>query len=154
MPTLSEKRTLHYASRFSDHNDFEVGAVNVNTDEVESKLDSVISNTSHSTFALSVGNTISASGSITTATTDFGLASPRVKVNYIGNCTSNSLNIIVEVSQNNVDFYPLHSFVFTQIGINFSCMGQTNFRYLRTKLTDTSGSSNTINLEMVAKSVF
>ena len=47
MPSLSEKRLLHYANKFNHHSNNELGDINVNTDELETKLDSVIINTNH-----------------------------------------------------------------------------------------------------------
>ena len=51
MPSLSEKRLLHYANKFNHHSNTELGAINLNTDELESKLDSVIINTNHNQYS-------------------------------------------------------------------------------------------------------
>lgn len=155
MTSLSEKRYIARLnkSKHEDRDAINMENVNLNTDELETKLDSIIINTNQNEYSSSHTTVIPASGSFTTASTDFGAVTDRHKIHTLGNLTSNLVNISMELSHDNVTFYKDHAFNFTILGNSFSCLGQTNFRYFRLKVVDLSGSSNTLNMEIVAKNI-
>jgi len=127
--------------------------VNFHNKLTNDKLDTIITNTFANEYASTYSTVISGSGTFTTASTDLGAATDRHKIHILGNLTSGLVNISMELSHNNVTYYKDNAFNFTILGNAFSCMGQTNFRYFRIKVVDTSGSSNTLNMESVAKNV-
>jgi len=154
MPSLSEKRLVHFANKFNQHSNNELGDINVNTDQVETKLDSVIVNTNHNQFSGSFSGSVAGSAtSISIASTDLGNSSAIHKLQVVGTTTNSNIDNVLQVSSNNSDWYDLTTFVITITGTKFSGCGDILFRYFRMNTTNNTGSPITIAVEHSSKNL-
>ena len=155
MSTLAEKRKFHYEARHT-HNEtnLSLGNIDLNTDQVEAKLDTIISNTSHNEFTGYSSTVIGGGATATTITAvDLGSASAPHKINIVGTTTHNNIDNIIEVSNDNVTYYELPNIVISVVGTKISAIGDICFRYFRMKTTDNTGSPVTVVIEYNAKNI-
>ena len=154
MPSLSEKRLLHYANKFNHHSDNELADINVNTDELETKLDTIISNTNHNQYSGSSTTVIAGHTTETTiASVDLGASSALHKLQIVGTTTHSNITSLVEVSNDNINWFINPQFSIAIIGTTLSGIGDICFRYFRMKTTDNTGSPLTIVVEYSAKNL-
>ena len=154
MPSLSEKRLLHYANKFNHHSNHELSNININTDEVETKLDTVIINTNHNQYSGSSNTVIAGHATETTlASVDLGANSALHKLQVVGTTTHNNIDNVIQVSNNNSDWYDLTHLAVPIVGTKFSAMGNICFRYFRMRTTDNTGSPVTIVVEYSVKNL-
>ena len=154
MPSLSDKRLIHFANKYNHHSNTELGHINVNTDELETKIDSVIVNTNHNQFSGSSTGPIAGSAtSVTIASTDLGNSSAIHKLQVVGTTTNSNISNVIQVSSNNSDWFDLTTFVITVTGTKFSGCGDILFRYFRMNTTNNTGSPITVNIEHSAKNL-
>ena len=117
MSTLSEKRKFIYEARHS-HNDTNLTLENIdmNTDELEQKLDTIISNTNHNTLINGEYNfTILAGVTVETPVINIGSQSGQYLFQFAGTESSTNLDYTIWTSTDNVTFYPLPSAVAVKI---------------------------------------
>ena len=154
MPSLSEKRLLHYANKFNHHSNTELGAINLNTDELESKLDSVIINTNHNQYSGSSTTVITGHATSTTITSvDLGVSSALHKLQVVGTTSHSNIDNVIQVSNNNSDWFDLTHLAVPIVGTKFSAMGNICFRYFRMETTDNTGSPITVVVEYSVKNL-
>ena len=156
MSSLTEKRRFHYEHNLS-HNSTNVtlGDIETNTDDLEAKLDVVIANTSHNEYTGSnIGIVVGGHAtSIVIPTVDLGSASAPHKVNIVGTTTHNNIDVILQVSSDNITYYDLPNITISTIGTNISGIGTLCFRYFKVNVTDNTGSPITVNIEYSAKNI-
>ena len=155
MSTLSERRKFIYEARHS-HNDtnLTLGDIDVNTDEVETKLDSLITNTNHNSFSGYTSTSIAGSATNTViSSTDLGASSAPHKLQIVGTTTNTNIDNVIQVSNDNSNFYDLPSFVVSVVGTKLSGIGDICFRYFRMNTTNNTGSPITVVVEYSAKNI-
>ena len=156
MSSLTEKRRIHYEHSLSHNStNISLGDIETNTDDLEAKLDVVIANTSHNEFTgSSVGFVVAGHATSTVIpVVDLGSASAAHKVNVVGTTTHNNIDVVLQVSSDNVTYYDLPNITISTIGTNISGIGDLCFRYFKINVTDNTGSPITINLEYSAKNI-
>ena len=155
MTSLSQKRAATYQHSLggSSHNS-SLGQINLNTDELETKMDSIILNTNHSEYTGSSTTSIPAS-SITNviSAVDLGSSSAPHKINIVGTTTNTNIDCIFQVSNDNITYYDLPHFVNTIVGTKFSGIGDICFRYFKLNVKDNSGTPISVSLEYCAKNI-
>ena len=155
MSTLSEKRKFHYEARHS-HNEtnLTLDSINMNTDDLETKLDTIIVNTTHNSFTGS-SNTIIAGNSTSTtiSSVDLGASSALQKLQVVGTTTHNNIDNVIQVSSDNINWFDLTHLIVTTVGTKFSAMGNICFRYFRMRTTDNTGSPVTVVVEYSVKNL-
>jgi len=154
MTSLSDKRFLAHANKFKQHSNVELGNINLNTDQVETKLDTIIINTNHNQYSGSSNTTIAAHATETTiASVDLGANSALHKLQVVGTTTNNNIDNVIQVSNNNSDWFDLTHLAVPIVGTKFSAMGNICFRYFRMRTTDNTGSPVTIVAEYSVKNL-
>tara|TARA_R110000823_G_scaffold226032_1_gene353784 strand:- start:256 stop:723 length:468 start_codon:yes stop_codon:yes gene_type:complete len=154
MPSLSEKRLLHYANRQNAHSNTELSDINLNTDELETKLDTIISNTNHNQYSGSSTTIIAGHSTETTIpSVDLGSSSAVHKLQIVGTTTHSNIISLLEVSNDNINWFINPQFSLAIIGTTLSGIGDICFRYFRMKTTDNTGSPITIVVEYSAKNL-
>tara|TARA_B110000037_G_scaffold222480_1_gene297532 strand:- start:247 stop:714 length:468 start_codon:yes stop_codon:yes gene_type:complete len=155
MTSLSQKRAATYQHSLggSSHNS-SLGQINLNTDELETKMDSIILNTNHHEYTGSSTTSIPAS-SITNviSAVDLGSSSAPHKINIVGTTTNTNIDCIFQVSNDNITYYDLPHFVNTIVGTKFSGIGDICFRYFKLNVKDNSGTPISVSLEYCAKNI-
>ena len=155
MTSLSEKRSAayHHSLHSSGHNS-NLGQINLNTDELETKMDTIISNISNNEFK-GVSSASVAGGTTNTliSAVDLGSASSPHKINIVGTTTHSNIDCILQVSNDNITYYDLPQFIITVVGTKFSGIGDTCFRYVKLNVTNNTGSPVTVALEYCIKNI-
>ena len=156
MTTLSQKRQIHYEHQLA-HNGMNVtlGEIETNTDDLEAKMDTVIANTSRNEFTGNNTGLVIAGHATETAiaSVDLGSSSAPHKINIVGTTTQNNIDVILQVSNDNITFYDLPNITISTIGTKISGIGDICFRYFKVNITDNTGSPVTINLEYAVKNI-
>ena len=156
MSSLTEKRRIHYEHSLSHNStNISLGDIETNTDDLEVKMDSVIANTSHNEFTgSSIGFVVPG---LTTSTVipvvDLGSASAAHKINIVGTTTHNNIDVVLQVSNDNVSYYDLSQINISSIGYKISGIGDICFRYFKVNITDNGGSPVTVSLEYAVKNI-
>ena len=155
MTSLTTKRRLAYEhSRTPLPNiNLDASAINLNTDELESKLDTLNVNTIANEFTLSYASTIAAAAIDLSSSIDFGTSLNRHHVQIVATTTNTNTDCILQVSSDNVTYFDLAQFSIPTIGTKISGIGDVNFRYLRVATTNSHSSSIDLNLLIVAKNI-
>lgn len=156
MSSLTEKRRIHYEHQLA-HNNMNVtlGDIETNTDDLEAKMDSVILNTNHNEFTGSaIGFVVAGHATSTVITTvDLGSQSAPHKVNIVGTSSHNNIDVVLQVSNDNVTYYDLSNITISIIGNKISGIGDICFRYFKINVTDNTGSPVTVNIEYAVKNI-
>ena len=147
MSTLAEKRKFIYEARHT-HNKTNVtlGNIDLNTDQLETKLDSLIVNTNHNEYINSTTATIGAGATTSTSATDLQTSTSIHHLQIVGTTTNTNLDIKLKVSTDNVTYYEMPSISLTTIGTVLSGCGDLNFRYYKIDITNNHGSSVDVTL--------
>tara|TARA_R110002153_G_scaffold184206_1_gene337394 strand:+ start:380 stop:847 length:468 start_codon:yes stop_codon:yes gene_type:complete len=155
MTSLTEKRAAayHHSLGGTSHNS-SLGQINLNTDELETKMDSVIVNTNHSEFTGTSTISISASSTANViSAVDLGSGTAPHKINIVGTTTDTNIECIFQVSNDNITYYDLPHFINTVVGTKFSGIGDICFRYFKLNVKDNSGTTITVVVEYCAKNI-
>lgn len=156
MSSLTEKRRIHYEHQLA-HNNMNVtlGDIETNTDDLEAKMDTVISNTSHNEFTgSSIGLSVAGGATVTAITAvDLGSATAPHKVNIVGTSSHNNIDVVLQVSNDNVTYYDLSNITISIIGNKISGIGDICFRYFKINVTDNTGSPVTVSIEYSVKNI-
>ena len=141
MSTLAEKRKFSYETRHT-HNKTNVtlGNIDLNTDQLETKLDSIIVNTNHNEFINNTTATIASSATTSTGSTDLQNSSAIHLLQIVGTTTNTNIDIKLKVSTDNVTYYEMPSILLSAIGTVLSGSGEINFRYYKIDITNNHGS--------------
>jgi len=156
MSSLTEKRRIHYEHSLSHNStNISLGDIETNTDDLEVKMDSVIANTSHNEFTGSAIGFVVAGHATSTVipVVDLGSASAPHKINIVGTTTHNNIDVVLQVSNDNVTYYDLPNITISTIGTNISGIGDLCFRYFKVNITDNTGSPVTVSLEYAVKNI-
>lgn len=97
-------------------------------------------------FSNSHSLSIPGNSSHTTATTDLGADSGVYKINIAGTSNVSNIDIVVQVSMDNLTFYDYNESIFTISAGKISGSFDLTFRYFKLEIKDNSGSTATINL--------
>lgn len=154
MTSLTEKRKASYHHSIAHIGNQSLSDINLNTDELETKMDTIISNISNNEFK-GLSNTNVAGGATGTliSAVDLGSGSSPHKINIVGTTTHTNIDCILQVSNDNITFYDLPHFINTVVGTKFSAIGDTCFRYVKLNGTNNTGSPVTIALEYCIKNI-
>ena len=155
MTSLTEKRAAayHHLLGGSSHNS-SLGQINLNTDELETKMDSIILNTNHHEYTGSSTTSIPASSTVNViSAVDLGSSSAPHKINIVGTTTNTNIDCIFQVSNDNITYYDLPHFINTVVGTKFSGIGDICFRYFKLNVKDNSGTPISVSLEYCAKNI-
>ena len=118
------------------------------------KLDSLITNTNHNSFSGYTSTSIAGSATNTViSSTDLGASSAPHKLQIVGTTTNTNIDNVIQVSNDNSNFYDLPSFVVSVVGTKFSGIGDICFRYFRMNTTNNTGSPITVVVEYSAKNI-
>lgn len=156
MSSLTDKRRIHYANSLTHNNtNISLGDIETNTDDLEAKMDSVILNTNHNSYTGSnIGLSVAASTTATAITAvDLGASSAPHKVNIVGTTSNTDIDVVLQVSNDNVTYYDLSNVLISTIGLKISGVGDICFRYIKVNVTNNTGSPVTINLEYAVKNI-
>ena len=139
MSTLSEKRKFIYEARHS-HNDTNLTLENIdmNTDELEQKLDTIISNTNHNTLINGEYNfTILAGVTVETPVINIGPQSGQYLFQFAGTESSTNLDYTIWTSTDNITFFPLPSAVAVKTNGYVALEYNIMFQYHKLKIENT-----------------
>ena len=155
MTSLTEKRAMAYHHSLDTHaTQSSLGKINLNTDELESKTDSLIVNTNHNEFTGTSTTTLAASSTANViSAVDLGSGTAPHKINIVGTTTDTNIECIFQVSNDNITYYDLPHFINTVVGTKFSGIGDICFRYFKLNVKDNSGSPVTVVVEYCAKNI-
>tara|TARA_R110002074_G_scaffold109327_2_gene235783 strand:- start:1134 stop:1601 length:468 start_codon:yes stop_codon:yes gene_type:complete len=153
MTSLTTKRRLAYEHSMNRLPNISLDAtqINLNTDELETKLDTIINNTYANKYSLNYSTTIAGNATDRTTAIDFGTSLDIHKIQVVGTTTHNNTDCILEVSEDNITYYELSHHQITIVGTKISGSIDINFRYCRVAITDNTGNPITVNLLVVAK---
>ena len=135
MTTLSERRAAHHL-----HQAMGGGRFN---DEVEPKLDAIISNTNHNSITGSLDATLIAGGIGTSSTIDIGENSGVYKFQWAGTESNQNVEYVIHTSNDNVTFHPYPSAVALKINGYISIEYDCVFRFHKLIITNTHASHGT-----------
>ena len=116
----------------------------LNTDEIEPKLDQIITAVAHTVMDISVSTVIIAGLTTTMAPVDISGSNGIFKFQFAGTLTHSNMSFAVEVSQNNVDWHPF-PILFTTINNNVSSTYDMVYRYHRISVSNNTGGNHSIN---------
>ena len=151
MTTLTSKRKFHYENKHPNTS-LGLSQIHLNTDELETKLDTIITNTYANKYSLTYNATIAGNSTDRTTAIDFGSALDIHKIQVIGNISiPSNIDCVFEVSEDNITYYELSHHQITVVGNKISGSIDINFRYCRVAITDNTGNAVTVNLLVVAK---
>ena len=155
MTSLSQKRAAAYNHSISGSSaNAALGKINLNTDELETKMDTIIANTNHSEFTGVSSTSISANATVNVVgAVDLGSGSGPHKINIVGTTTHTNIDCIFQVSNDNITYYDLPHFINTVVGTKFSGIGDICFRYFKLNVKDNSGTPISVSLEYCAKNI-
>jgi len=141
--SLTEKRKIHYQKQSAGNIDF-------NTNEIEPKLDSVISNTAHSVFCQNLSTQVINGGfTFNMPILDIGNSDGPFKVQIAGSET-HSLNYTLKVSHDGTTYYP-YPLVITNLNGYISSTFDLTFRYSYLQIQNTTGTDHSVNLILCAR---
>lgn len=143
MTSLSEKRASSYHQSLRSDNKNELDSIDLNTDEVEAKLDSIISNTNHNSINGSLDATLIAGGVGTSSTIDIGTNSGIYKFQWAGTESNQNVDYLIHTSNDNLTFHPYPSAVALKINGYISIEYDCVFRYHKLIVTNTHASQGT-----------
>lgn len=142
MASLSEKRALyHQYLRGSNKN--ELDNIDVNTDEVEEKLDTIITNTNHNSVTGTMDATLIAGGVVNSSTIDIGINSGIYKFQWAGTESNQHVDYVIHTSNDGITFHPYPSAVALKINGYISIEYDIVFRYHKLIATNTHASQGT-----------
>ena len=143
MPSLSEKRASGYHQSLQIDNKPEIDNINLNTDELEEKLDTIISNTNHNSITGSLDSTLIAGGVVSSSTIDIGINSGVYKFQWAGVESNQNVDYVIHTSNDNITFHPYPSAVALKINGYISIEYDCVFRYHKLIVTNTHASQGT-----------
>ena len=124
MTTLSEKRLAQFQNKIH----LQVGqALDDNTDEVETKLDSIIANTANNSVFGSVVKANTAGEVSSTPSVDFGANSSLMNVQFVGTTSHSHYDMEILVSNDDLNYFVLNSAVLYKT---------KNYQYTRIKFSN------------------
>ncbi len=144
MSTLSEKRKFHYEARHS-HNEtnLTLGNIDMNTDDLETKLDTIIENTNHDTLVNGEYNfTITAGATSETPAVDIGSQSGQYMFQWSGTESTTNLDYTIWTSTDNITYYPMPSAVAVKINGYIAIEYNMMFQYHKLKIENTHASQS------------
>lgn len=142
MTSLSQKRAsaYHHSLGGSSQNS-SLGQINLNTDELETKMDTIIANTNHDTLVNGEYNfTILATETSETPSIDIGDQSGQYMFQFAGTESSTNLDYTIWTSTDNITFYPLPSAVAVKTNGYISLEYNMMFQYHKLKIENTHAS--------------
>jgi len=144
MSTLSEKRKFYYEARHS-HNEtnLTLGNIDLNTEGLETKLDTIIANTNHDTLVNGEYNfTLVGGGTGETPAVNIGAESGQYIFQWAGTETSTNLEYTIWTSTDNVTYYPLPSAVAVKTNGYIALQYDMVFQYHKLIIVNTSPSQS------------
>ena len=148
MSSLSQKRFVAYQNKtLHKSHENELDQIESNTDEVETKLDSVIENTAIDSYSGSISFSFTGTETLYTPVLDLGVKSKCYNFAWVGVESSSNFDYTIEVSSDNITFYPYPASVFLRSGSNVSTNYSIPFRYHKLKIIHSHSSTQTVNLQ-------
>tara|TARA_R110000764_G_scaffold33011_7_gene74157 strand:+ start:684 stop:1148 length:465 start_codon:yes stop_codon:yes gene_type:complete len=148
MTSLTEKRKASYHHSIAHIGNQSLNDINLNTDELETKMDIIIANTNHDTLVNGEYNfTILATESAEIPSIDIGSQSGQYMFQFAGTESSTNLDYTIWTSTDNITFYPLPSAVAVKTNGYVSLEYNMMFQYHKLKIENTHASqTNTVTL--------
>ena len=143
MTSLSEKRASAYHHSLRSGNKKALDNIHLNTDELEEKLDVVISNTNHNSLKGTLDSTLIAGGVATSPTIDIGINSGIYKFQWAGTETNQNVDYVIHTSNDGVTFHPYPSAVALKINGYISIEYDCVFKFHKLIVTNTHASQGT-----------
>jgi len=142
MTSPSNRKAINHLIRNNRHRDQNKEII-LNIDDIEPKLDQIITAVGHT--VLEISNTAGIANGVTHTfpTVDISNLNGIFEFQIAGSLTHASANFELEVSQNNIDWYPFPT-VFTIMGTNVSATFDMVFRYHRIKVTNNTGANYSV----------
>ena len=114
----------------------------------------MIINTNHNQYSGSSTTVIAGHATETTiGSVDLGISSALHKLQVVGTTTHSNVDNVIQVSNNNSDWFDLTHLAVPTVGTKFSAMGNICFRYFRMRTTDNTGSPITVVVEYSVKNL-
>ena len=152
MNSLTSKRNHAYRQKQNLQNlTLDIDKIETNTDEVENKLSSVITNTENLLYSGIVNFTHAASETLSTPSIDITSSSKIFNFQWIGTTDSSHLEFTIHASNNGVDFFPIPSALFLKTGSNLECSYPMPFRYHKLTVVNTHASTASTSLQYAAR---
>lgn len=147
MTSLSTKRQIAYHSSLNSHHE-SANQINLNTDELESKMDTIISHTSNNTSSNHLTSTIVVGGTVTSSITNFSTSTDIHFCQVVGTTTNSDIDIQVLVSLDNITYYKLPQFNITTLGTLIYGSSDINFQYFKVRITNTHP-TDSIDIDLI-----
>lgn len=142
MTTLTSKRKFHYENKHPNTS-LGLSQIDLNTDELESKLDTIIANTNHDTLVNGAYNfTIIAQAVAETPVINISAESGQYMFQWAGTESSTNLDYTIWTSTDNITFYPLPSALAVKTNGYVSIEYNMMFQYHKLKITNTHASQS------------
>ena len=152
MNSLTSKRNIAYEQKTHRNSlQVEIDKIETNTDEVESKLDSVIANTNNLLYSGIVNFTHSATETLSTPSIDITNSSKMYTFHWIGTTDSTHLDFTIHASNDNITFFPLASALFLKTGTSIECSYKMPFRYHKLTVINSHSSIAATSLHYSAR---
>jgi len=145
MTSLSEKRYIARLnkSKHEDRDTVNMENVNLNTDELETKLDTIIENTNHDTLVNGEYNfTLIGSAEGETPVIDIGNQSGQYLFQWAGTESTTNLEYTIWTSTDNITFYPLPNALAVKTNGYISMQYEMMFQYHKLKILNTHASQS------------
>ena len=148
--SLTDKRKHHYEYTRTPRTSVSLGNIEINADEVENKLDSVITNTLVVPITGNIVSVLGGGATVNSSPIDIGLTSGVYKVQWAGTESVAHLDYTLMVSSDNITYHPFHSVVALRFGVGggtISLEYNMVFRYHKLKIVNTDAAvSATVDL--------
>jgi len=116
----------------------------VNIDEIEPKLDQLITAVGHTVIDIANTTTVAGGATHVFPEVDISPGNGIFEFELAGQLGHANMDFSLEVSQNNIDFFPF-PIIFQILGTNVSATFDMVFRYHRISVTNNTGSSYSVN---------
>tara|TARA_R110001592_G_scaffold147315_1_gene371770 strand:- start:441 stop:902 length:462 start_codon:yes stop_codon:yes gene_type:complete len=142
MNSLSSKRFHAYEKKNTNNNiKIKLDNISENTDDIESKLDTIIASTNTNVFYGNIGFTFVSLQTLSTPVIDIGVNSKTYNFSWVGIDNSSHLNYSIEISIDNVTFYTLPSALFLSTGTNVEGSYSMPFQYHKLVISNSHSST-------------
>ena len=144
MTSLNDKKYIAKLAKINARHTPHLSDINLNTDDLEPKLDTLILNTAHNSYNTTLTTTLIGNSHTHSSTVDLGNTSFIHHIQVVGTTTTTHLDFTLQVSLDNVTFFDYTKILIHSVGTNITGAGDINFRYYRVLITNTHASDSDI----------
>lgn len=142
MTSPSNRKAINHLIRNSRHRDQNKEII-LNIDDIEPKLDQIITAVGHTVIDIANSTVIIGGTTVTFPAVDITSSNGIFEFEMAGTLGHANMDFNLEVSQNNIDWYPFPT-VFTIMGTSVSSTFDMVFRYHRIKVTNNTGANYSV----------